>query len=69
MIGPLVELRLDLFYIEIIMIVTLCNLDFFWNLLFVSVDFVRNSLVYLFVLPHVQNLVDVRPGVRPRVVT
>ena len=60
MIGPLVELRLDLFYIEIIMIVTLCNLDFFWNLLFVSVDFVRNSLVYLFVLPHVQNLVDVR---------
>ena len=64
MIGPLVELRLDLFYIEIIMIVTLCNLDFFWNLLFVSVDFVRNSLVYLFVLPHVQNLVDVRPSVR-----
>ena len=61
MIGPLVELRLDLFYIEIIMIVTLCNLDFFWNLLFVSVDFLRNSLVYLFVLPHVQNLVDVRP--------
>ena len=60
MIGCLVELRLDLFYIEIIMIVTLCNLDFFWNLLFVSVDFVRNSLVYLFVLPHVQNLVDVR---------
>ena len=60
MIGPLVELRLDLFYIEIIMIVTLCNLNFFWNLLFVSVDFVRNSLVYLFVLPYVQNLVDVR---------
>ena len=60
MIGPLVELRLDLFYIEIIMIVTLCNLNFFWNLLFVSVDFVRNFLVYLFVLPHVQNLVDVR---------
>ena len=59
MIGPLVELRLDLFCIEIIMIVTLCNL-IFWNLLFVSVDFVRNLLVYLFVLPHVQNLVDVR---------
>ena len=29
MIGPLVELRLDLFCIEIIMIVTLCNLIFF----------------------------------------
>ena len=29
--------------------------------MFVSVDFVRNLLVYLFVLPHVQNLVDVRP--------
>ena len=28
--------------------------------MFVSIYFVQNLLVYLFVLPHVQNLVDVR---------